>query len=134
MVTFTLVVAGADVRWSISRFSPCGHADEILATNTARNSPVTGRNWGNMVEVLRSTYSTIRATPSDTARYVRTEIRKLKNPKEPGFTKNDRSASRPRRLSCLPTWRSPLPQTRFGVVTDASCPACVRSDVPGLCP
>src|SRR6266853_3251169 len=54
MVTFTGVVAGAEERWSLSRLSTCGPADEILATNKARNSPVTGRNRGNMVEALRS--------------------------------------------------------------------------------
>src|SRR3977135_1217259 len=85
MVTFTLVVAGAEVLWSISRFSTCGPADEILPTNKARNNPVTGRNRGNMAEALRSPYSTTRATRSDTPRYVRTGIRKRKNPKGAGI-------------------------------------------------
>src|SRR5260370_2816354 len=102
MVTFTCVVAGAEVRWSLSRLSTCGPADEILATNKARNSPVIGRNGGNMVEALRYTYSTTRATRSDRARYVRTGIRKRKNPKEQRFTKNGRSATRPRWLSGFP--------------------------------
>src|ERR1700694_5368746 len=49
-----------------------------------------------MVEALRSPYSTTRATRSDTPRYVRTGIRKRKNPKETGYTKNARSDERNR--------------------------------------
>ncbi len=56
-----------------------------------KEQPVTGRNRANMVGALRSPHSTTRATGSDTPRYVRTGIRKRKNLKEPGCTKNARS-------------------------------------------
>src|SRR3977135_1173288 len=50
MGTFTLVIAGAEAFGPIAGFSSCGRADELVTTQKARNSPVTGRNRENIGE------------------------------------------------------------------------------------